>query len=458
MRWALGFIQSGTPLQGPLQTSELEAAEKLLIKHVQAGSYPEEIETLRAGKPLKKSSSLLSLNPFMHADGLLRVGGRTGHHPVLVPSDHPVVHAIIRDYHARAHTGWEWTLSLIREKFWIVRGRAAVRRLLRACVKCKRLFAKPIPQIMADLPKERVTPNLPPFTNVGVDAFGPYQVRNYRSVHKRYGLVFTCMSTRAIHLELVQSMEAESFLNAFRRFVARRGLPKKVFSDNGTNFVKGEHDLRKAFLGHCKTILSLYGVDRGIEWSFIPPLAPHMGGTWERMVGIVKKILKGVLSCAVRLSDEVLMTLLCEVENIVNNRPLTKLSEDPNDLTPLTPNHLLLLRSGDRLPPGTGVASDAYRSRWKHVQHLADNFWQRWVKEYLPCLQRRSKWTKETGDISVGDMVLVVESNLPRNVWPLAIVTDIFTGRDGHVRSCLVKTRCAVLKRPITQLIRLEVD
>lgn len=174
------------------------------------------------------------------------------------------------------------------------------------------------------------------------------------------------------------------------------------------------------------------------------------------MVGVLKRVLKGVTEKAVRLTDEMLCTLLAEVESIVNGRPLTKLSDDPEDLTPLTPNHLLLLKASDTTL-NVGAASDAYRSRFRFVQHLSKEFWSRWMREYLPQLQKRSKWGDVQDDVRVGELVLVNEVGVPRGLWPLAIVKEVFCGRDGHVRSVLLRSKGSELRRAITSVIRLEV-
>ena len=208
----------------------------------------------------------------------------------------------------------------------------------------RRLYGKPCVQMMSDLPKERIEPGKPPFTYVGVDVFGPFHVKVKRTVVKRYGCLFTCMVLRAIHIEVLMSLDTDSYLNAFRRFVARRGMPEKVFSDNGTNFVGGDAELRRSLSQLSKNDIVAYGQRVGVEWHFNPPHASHMGGAWERLILCVRRVMCGLLGGNVRLDDEILATVFCETEAIVNGRPLTKLSDDIDDPLPLTPNHLLLLR------------------------------------------------------------------------------------------------------------------
>ena len=440
-----------------LTTSELRRAQRALIQHAQRVCYAKEIDHLSHGKALSKSSGIRPLSPFLDSDGLLRVGGRTNQHPILLPHGHSLAEKIVRHYHSISHAGVEWTLSMLRAHFWLTKPRRVIRKVIRDCVKCRRSFAKPASQIMADLPPERITPHAPPFAYVGVDAFGPFDVTQRRSTVKRYACLFTCLTSRAVHIEVLHSLDAHSFINAFRRFVSRRGAPLKVFSDNGTSFVAGERELNAALKRHSRDALPRYASKQHIEWSFNPPGAPHMGGVWERLVGVVKRVLKGILSKAVRLNDETLETVLCEAECIVNGRPLTRLSDGPDDIGALTPNHLLMLRENIETPL-LGAASDAYRCRWKHTQHLVGQFWQRWVREYLPLLQKRVKWQDPSNNLCVGELVILAEKGLPRGVWPLGRVTEVSRGRDGNVRSVTVKTKASTLRRPITSCIRLELD
>ena len=464
LAWMIRFVQylrnKNSCKTGCLTVDEIRTARIILIRFSQRQCYPNELHKLSRGHCVNKSSSLRSLNPYLDSDGVMCVGGRIHRqHPYVIPHNHSIAEAIVWYYHNRSHAAVEWTLSLVREHFWIVRARPLVKRVIYKCMTCKMLYARPQIQKMADLPDERLQSHKPVFSNIGVDLFGPIIVKNYRTELKRYGCVFTCLASRALHIEKLNSLDADSFINAFRRFVARRGLPEKAFSDNGTNFVSGEKELRVAFneIARCPAVMT-FMVAKNIEWSFIPPSAPHMGGIWERMVGVIKRVLAAVLKDVSRFNDEMLETFFCEVENIVNGRPLTKVSEDPNDSSPLTPNHLLIMRQGPSLPPGRFSDSDLYRRRWRHVQHVADSFWRQWLRLYLPELQKRIKWNDATRNIAVGDLVLVAGENTPRGLWPLALVKEVSVGRDGLVRSVKVRTRATELVRPVTKIVLLEAD
>lgn len=230
---------------------------------------------------------------------------------------------------------------------------------------------------MADLPPERLIPNLPPFTNTEVDYFGPIEVKKGCNMVKHYGVIFTCMASRAIHLEVTYSLDTNSCINAVRRFMCRQGQVVHIRSDNGTNFVGAERELREALacLDHSKIQKALLA--DGLKWSFNPPAASHHGGAWERLIHLVKKVLFSVLQQQ-HVDDESLHTIICEVEAILNDQPITKVSDDPNDLEALTPNHLLLLKRKPLLPPGLFKDDDLYsRKRWRQVQYMADLFWKR---------------------------------------------------------------------------------
>lgn len=229
-----------------------------------------------------------------------------------------------------------------------------------------------------------------------------------------------------------------------------------IRSDNGTNFIGAERELKEAIQDLNQSKISEVLVRKGIKWIFNTPTASHQGGVWERQICTVRKVLNSVLNQQV-LDDEGLYTILCEVEAIINDRPITKASDDPNDLEPLSPNHLLLIKKQPVMPPGVFVKEDCYsRRRWRQIQYMADLFWSRWTKEYLPLLQERQKWQKLKRNLVPGDIVLIVDNSAPRNSWIMGRILNTIPDASGIVRRACVQTKTCLLERPITKLCLLQ--
>ena len=305
---------------------------------------------------------------------------------------------------------------------------------------------------MADLPADRITLDKPPFTPVGLDCFGPLQVRSGRSLVKRYGVILTCMIICAVHLEVAFSLDTDLFLMALRRFIARRGQVKIIRSDNTTNFTSGERELIESINAWNQSKIYDTLLQKNIKWIFNPPSGSHFGGVWERCIRTARKILQALLQMQT-VDDESLSTLLCEVESIMNSGPLTTVSTDQRDLEALTPNHLLLLQADTQLPPGLFSEEDCFSCRrWKQVQYLSNIFWRRWSNEYLPQLQIRQKWLRKRRNLPVGDVVLVSADNSPCNTWPLGRVLKVHSDNKGIVRRVTVKTISGILERPVDKL------
>ena len=450
-----------TALNGP----EIESAKMMILKDAQQRAFSTDIKKIATSGSVHPSSPLLSVSPMLDEQGLLRAGGRLSLAPICEDARHPVIlsrkdevtRMLIQDAHERAlHAGVEHTLSMIRSKYWIPRGRATVKHVLYACSFCRNRRAKPSQPKMADLPRHRFDTTRP-FHCVGLDFFGPLQVKKFRKTEKRWVLLVTCLSTRAVHLEVVWSLDTDSFLMGMRRFFGRRGKPSVVYSDNGTNIVAGEKEMRTAIKEWNQSQILDELSQEQIEWHFNPPTASHMGGIWERLVASVKRALRVVLGRQV-VTDEVLSTALVEVEYVVNSRPITYCSGDADDPEPLTPNHFLLGSPELYLPPGsTDDSALLSKRRWKHAQVIANHFWTRWRKEYLPNLMRREKWALGTGDIEVGDVVMMVDDQAPRGYWPLATVTRTTPSADGHVRSLQLRTGNGLTyQRPANKVCFLE--
>ncbi|KAL7826198.1 hypothetical protein SRHO_G00339360 [Serrasalmus rhombeus] len=328
-----------------LSVDELERAENAVISYVQNSSFHEEVEALQKGKQVKLTSNISSLDPILE-NGILRVGGRfnkmampiSQQHPAILPKNSHISRLIMRHIHQTlGHSGRNHVLSKLRQHYWIPSANSLARRTIKECVLCRRLQGKAGEQKMADLPAERITPDLPPFTHVGIDYFGPIEVKKGRGTAKRYGVIFTCLVSRAIHLEVANSLDTDACINALRRFICRRGPVATIRTDLGTNFIGSHRELDNSLknVDHEKIHETL--TKDGIKWMFNPPFAPHHGGVWERLIKSLKKILHSLFREQI-LDDDGLLTALCEVETIMNDRPLTTVSDDPLDLEHLTPN------------------------------------------------------------------------------------------------------------------------
>ncbi|XP_066911620.1 uncharacterized protein [Clytia hemisphaerica] len=374
------------PKRALFSTKELETAGKKVIKAVQGLTF--DLESI-SKRP--KGDSLLQLQPFKDDEGIIRVGGRLKKsslqielkHPIILPKAHPLSKMILRWCHIKAaHSGRGLTINEVRTSgYWIIGISSLTRSFITSCVLCRRFRGKQMQQKMADLPEDRLEPE-PPFTYAAVDMFGPFAIKVRRATVKNYVGLFTCMSSRAVHLESTTSMNTDAFILMLRRVIARRGNIRSLRSDNGTNFVGADNEMKKAIheLDHERINDFLQGNGgEWLHWKKNPPKASHMGGVWERQI----------------------------------------------------------------------------RKHWRRVQHIANEFWTRWRKEYLSTLQSRSKWNQLQRNIKVDDVVIINDESSHRNDWKLGRVIDVNRSDDGNVRSCKLKTSSGEFVRPITKLVSL---
>ncbi len=409
--------------------------------------YQEELKLLSKGIPLPSHNPLYSLDAFLGEDGVLRAGGRLSNsslpnpvkHPAIIPKDHHITKMLIAHYHERIkHQGKGLTINEIRANgYWIPGINRVVASYIHQCVTC-RWHRKPTEeQRMADLPPERVEPS-PPFSFCGMDCFGPFLTKQGRKESKRYGLLFTCFCSRAIHIEMLDSMSTDAMINGLRCFIAIRGAVRQIKSDQGSNFVGAKNELRDALKEVDADRVAAFLADRQCDLVMNTPYSSHVGGVWERQIRTVRSVLRATLALSSgRLNDMSLRAFLYEAMAIVNSRPLTVNDlHDPHSLEPLTPNHLLTMKSAKALPPpGEFVREDMYdKKRWWHVQYLAEQFWSRWRKEYLANIALRQKWHTPRRNLRVGDIVVMKGDEAHRNEWRLARVTGTTTDKDGLVR------------------------
>ena len=454
----------------PLQPENLKEAKFLLIRMDQKEYFSDELAVLRKDEPLEMRSKHHSLAPFLDRYyNVIRVGERLAQSPynegkkfpVLISKDSPLALLLVHHYHEVAfHGGGQLTLNLIRQEFWIVNAKPLVNRIIRNCVTCYRFNTSPPTQLMADLPADRVTPS-GPFHNSRIDFAGPFLVKNGdNEIKKVYIALFICMSTKAIHMELVSSLTKDDCILALRRFIARRGKPARIITDNGTNFLGARRDLLKlrALLDkndkHNSIITFIHQV--ACEWLTIPPRAPHFGGIWEVAIKSMKRHLRRVVGLQI-LSYEKFLTVLNQIEAILNSRPLFPLTNDPNDTVALTPAHFLI---GDTMHamPGRDTIKMNASTRFKLIQKIQEDFWKSWKREYPTELQIRRKWFLNGPEYRVGDLVLIAEDNEVPLQWKTCRIIEIYSGNDDIVRVCKVKTSSSTFIRPIVKLRKLPID
>ena len=479
--WVLKFVavlkaKDKNSVTCRLEADDLKRTETMWIRHIQRQCFVEEHNTLvlgKAGTVVYKNQLL-----FMNDLKLICCKSRLEHadlpvcskNPVLLPSKHRFTELLIMETHQLVHhNGIQETLSAIRERYWIIRGREAVKKVVRRCVLCRKhegnsYATPPVPP----LPVERVS-NMPPFNNTGLDFAGPLYVRDKlngatdNQEIKVYVCLFTCASSRGLHLELTRDLSATVFLQAFRKFCARRGVPSTIMSDNAKTFKCCSKEVERVVRSEE---VHQYLTNRQISWQFIVEKAPWWGGYWERMVRSVKRCLRKTLGRSTLTFDE-LGTVLVEIEATLNNRPLTYVYDDNEGLSyALTPadliyGHRLVTSPSGRQFEVTSTAKTLTR-RYKYQFRLLNNFVKKWQQDYLLSLQekgvRGSKSPKQ--QIKTGDIVILRQDGTPRCLWKLAKVVELFKGRDEKIRSARVqllrKDKVISLRRPIQHLIPLE--
>lgn len=448
-----------------LNASHFKRAKHIIYKMIQIQGFSGDYYAVQAGKPVLKGSVLDKLNLYTDEDGIIRLKNRARFaNPlyglqrdlIVLPGNHHATRLIVNDFHrAYHHANHETIINEIRQIFFIVKLRVTYKIVRRSCQQCKNEAAKPISPSMSPLPPARLGVFQRPFTFVGVDYFGPIIVTFGRKSLKRWGVIFTCLTIRAVHIEISHSLSTDSFLMVLRNFISRRGCPAEIYSDNGTNFRGADRILKEEIERLDFTDIYKEMASKGITWKYNPPAAPHMGGAWERLVRSIKTILYKI-SPAQKFTDESLRSGLMEVEMIINSRPLTFVSLDSEDQEAITPNHFLL-GSSSGVKPFCSLDNIDYKFCLRQSEAFANQFWRRFVKEMLPTLTRRSKWYRSVKPINVDDIVVIVDENADRNVWLKGRVVEVVRAKDGQVRRAKVKTKNGFLERPAVKLAVLDI-
>ena len=455
LAWIRRFVRNAkgsSKIHGDLTLEELIQAKGALIGLVQEETYSQEIGDLKKGSQVSRKSSIYKFSPFLDEDCLLRVKGRldctdlsySDKHPIIIPKGHLAVLLVRFQHTLLKHAGVSAMLTSLRSEYWIVGVRRIAKRVKKQCVSCQKLDSLHLDAPAAPLPGSRVK-KARPFSVVGLDHAGPLYCADRKG--KVYILLFTCAVIRAVHLELVNSLNLEDFLLGFRRFVSRRGMPRIIWSDNAKTFVAAEEKLPKMF-GPLSP-----------RWNFIVPRSPWWGGWWERLVRSVKSGLKKTLKLQSSTRTE-LETILHEIEACINSRPLTFIGNDVHERVPLTPAHFLIGQSTFYdTPKGEDSVEDSedLRNRLFVKKFMLEKFWNIWTNEYLRHLPQ-GRGRDGQPSVKVGDLVLIREDNRSRLLWPVGIVQEVYPGRDDVVRACKLKIGASSVVRPIQRIYNLEVE
>ena len=439
----------GNPRKGALSSQELEEAETLWIIEAQQDLYARHAK-----------GEFAKLSPFVDEDGVLRVGGRVDEaivsyetrHPALLPNKHKISLLITRHMHQYGHSGVAATAAKTRTKYWILRVHDLAKTIKFRCVTCRDMERRAENQFMGNLPRERLSPYAPPFHYTSCDYFGPYTVKIGRNkTTKHYGVIFTCLNTRAVHLELAVDCSTMEYMQVLRRFFAIRGQPACMLSDNGTQLVGAERELREMLEGWNVEQLQEFCAEKGMEWKFSTPAAPHQNGCAEALVKSCKFALKKAIGDQVLTPFE-LYTALLEAANLVNQRPIGRIPNDPDDGSYLCPNDMLLGRASSAVPQGPFKETNNPRHRVEFLQKIIDSFWKRWTRDVFPLLVPRRKWNTERRNVRVDDVVMVADHNAVRGNWCIGRIVQVFPDSDGRIRNVKVRNASGEYRRPITKI------
>ncbi|OXA48910.1 uncharacterized protein LOC110854898 [Folsomia candida] len=428
-----------------LTVKEVEAAEATIMKLIQQDSFPKGTNIIGGIEVIIREDGLIcAKTKLLQSDE-----SESFRKPVLLPKFHPIVEQLIREEHCmNGHAGAQFLMGHLRKKYWILQGRQAIKKVIHSCTICKR-FSMKKPEVPAGLlPSVRVKMGKV-FEVTGVDLAGPLFLKNKTKV---WIWLFTCAVYRCVHLELVGSISTESFLLALERFIARRGRPTTIYSDNGTNFTGASHYFKEL---NWKKIEKETAMKR-INWIFNPPSAPWWGGWWERLIKIVKDLLRRMLGNS-RVDYQQLESCICSVESVVNARPLTFVTEDPEDLIPLTPAMFLQDNQETNFPEAELLEGDMLRMKSKGMLELRNQLRSRFRREYLSQLVQKAKTMKKPFEFKPNDLVLVGYDNKKRLGWPMGRILNLFPGKDGKFRVAKIRTKNGVITRPLQRLYPLEI-
>ena len=401
------------------------------------------------------------LCPRTRDDGIVVVRGRAEkwlqmsydqQEVVLLPHDHRLSCLYAGHIHNQSHQGVAAITNKVRLRYWIPRLHKIVKPIKFNCVVCKKMDKALSGQIMGKLPEDRLKP-APPWSSTAIDLFGPFKIRDEvkkRTIGKAFGVLFNCLATRAVHVDLSPDYSAEKFLMVLRRFVSLKGYPRKIRSDNGTQLTAANEELQTVTRAWNWEELKEFGVTEGMTWEFTSADAPWQNGCSEALVKSIKKALMAAIRDNILTFTE-LQTVCFEAANLVNERPSGRNPTSPDDGTYLCPNDLLLGRATSRIPSGPFRETANPNHRHEFVQKIIDAFWKKWIRDHFPSFIVQRKWHTAQRDLMVGDVVLIQDSNQVRENWSLGKVAKAKPGNDGKVRNVEVQYKNPKSGEPINK-------
>lgn len=436
-------------IKGPLATMEIEEQMHLLIQRAQ--------ETCETANYFPEHK--LRLNLQKNSNNLYECRGRVqGEYPVYIPKESMLAGKIVQDAHLRTiHGGVSMTMAEVRRHYWIPNLRSLVKKARKACYGCKRFqvtaFANPPP---GNLPLDR-TVGSRAFQVIGVDYAGPiYYKASQRKDAKAYILLFACSLTRAIHLQALQDQSTDEFIRSLKLFIARRGRPQKIYSDNAKTFQAAAKWVKKVVKNEK---VHDYLAQHDVKWQFNLSRAPWWGGQFERLIGMTKNAMYKSIGNS-NLTWNELVEVLLDIEISMNNRPLCYV-EDDVQLPLITPNALIHGISTVNLDEDPdNINEPCLRKRAKYLRKCKDLAWSRWTTEYLKVLRESHnlKHNHKEMEISVGDVVLIKGDEKNRGKWNIGIVRKLNKGRDGVIRSAKLQTGKSILERALQHMYPMELS
>ena len=409
------------------------------------------------------------LCPRVRADGIITVGGRVeewfcdtynSSGVILLPYNHRLSRLYAEFIHGISHLGTASTVCKIRDRFWIIRATTMVNAIRNKCVTCKKLNLQLQQRIMAPLPLHRLRPT-PAFYNVYIDYFGPFKIKgvvNKRSIGKAFGVIFTCGTCRAVYTDISQDYSMDGFLQTFRRFISIRGYPANIWSDQGPQLVATDKELRNMIKGFDVDKLKEFGAHQGLKWHFSPPDAPWYNGCAESLIKSIKRAIKNSIG-EQTLSFPELQTVMFEVSNVVNERPIGLRNKEIEDGGYLCPNNLILGRASVSVPSGPFDENSSVRKRCRFIQKLVNGFWKIWIRDYFPSLYVRQKWHIQKRQVKGGDIVLIKDTNAVRGNWQLGQIDNLHYGNDNVCRKVDIRykipvnKRCNIISRAVQNIV-----